>query len=366
MHGIISTALMTSCKINRCCSNRLGALAIGLLCLAGATPYAAGGDFPACNEKAGPCFEPNDTPGCEIPKCCNLVCDIDPICCVVIWDETCADIAQSQCPACPGTGSCFEPNDTPSCQDTACCELVCSIDSFCCAVVWDQICADEALVVCGNEPCTLTCPDGATPEPDGCGENTNAGCLQDPAKFTPITCGQTVCGTAWATGNRDTDWYELTVTERQLITWAVSSEFPSAMLIIAGDCEFGLQIVAEAYGANCVPASAQLCLDPGTYFLFVAPGTEAAPIFDGIPCEDDKNKEPGFFGNDYVATVQCDSCISDCPADLNDDGAVGAADLLALLASWGPCKGCAADLDDNGSVGASDLLALLASWGPCP
>ncbi len=55
-------------------------------------------------------------------------------------------------------------------------------------------------------------------------------------------------------------------------------------------------------------------------------------------------------------------------ADLNGDDAVGVADLLGLLASWGPCaKGCClADLDLDGTVGASDVLALLASWGPCP
>ena len=272
MHGIVSTALMMICEINQRYPNRAITVASGLLCLLGAAPFAAGGDFPSCNEKAGPCFEPNDTPGCEIPECCNLVCDVDPFCCVVIWEQACADTAQALCPDCPGTGSCFEANDTPGCQDTVCCEIVCSIDSFCCANVWDQICADEALIVCGTEPCKLTCPDGATSEPDACGENTNAGCLQNPAQFTPITCGETVCGTAWATGNRDTDWYELTVAQPQLITWTVSSEFPSTMLIIAGDCEFGFQIVAEAYAVNCAPASAQLCVEPGTYFLFVAPG----------------------------------------------------------------------------------------------
>ena len=55
-------------------------------------------------------------------------------------------------------------------------------------------------------------------------------------------------------------------------------------------------------------------------------------------------------------------------ADLNADGAVGVADLLGLLASWGPCaKGCClADLDIDDNVGVSDLLALLANWGPCP
>ena len=60
-----------------------------------------------------------------------------------------------------------------------------------------------------------------------------------------------------------------------------------------------------------------------------------------------------------VTTLNCSSF-----ADLTDDCIVGAADLLALLAAWGPCKGCLADFDQNGDVGASDLLALLAAWGP--
>ena len=52
--------------------------------------------------------------------------------------------------------------------------------------------------------------------------------------------------------------------------------------------------------------------------------------------------------------------------DLNGDGTVGAADLLILLASWGPCddcNDCPADLDGNCTVGAIDLLILLVNWG---
>ena len=53
--------------------------------------------------------------------------------------------------------------------------------------------------------------------------------------------------------------------------------------------------------------------------------------------------------------------------DLNGDGSVGAADLLILLANWGPCADppttCPVDLDGNGVVGAADLLLLLANWG---
>ncbi len=55
-----------------------------------------------------------------------------------------------------------------------------------------------------------------------------------------------------------------------------------------------------------------------------------------------------------------------CPHDLDADGNVGVTDLLALLASWGPCKDCPADFDENDNVGVSDLLTLLANWGPCP
>ena len=60
----------------------------------------------------------------------------------------------------------------------------------------------------------------------------------------------------------------------------------------------------------------------------------------------------------------------DCPGvfgDLNGDGIVGVADLLILLASWGPCPPepdpCPADLDGDGTVGIADLLLLIANWG---
>ena len=55
--------------------------------------------------------------------------------------------------------------------------------------------------------------------------------------------------------------------------------------------------------------------------------------------------------------------------DLNCDGSITAADLLALLSNWGSCGeckefgGCPADLDLDCAVGASDLLILLSNWG---
>jgi hypothetical protein len=53
-----------------------------------------------------------------------------------------------------------------------------------------------------------------------------------------------------------------------------------------------------------------------------------------------------------------------CPADLDESGDVGAADLSILLAAWGT-KSSNADLNDDGSVGAADLSLLLVAWGVC-
>ena len=55
--------------------------------------------------------------------------------------------------------------------------------------------------------------------------------------------------------------------------------------------------------------------------------------------------------------------------DLDCDGFITVVDLLALLASWGPCNdcelpnGCPADLDLDCTVGVKDLLILLGNWG---
>ncbi len=57
-----------------------------------------------------------------------------------------------------------------------------------------------------------------------------------------------------------------------------------------------------------------------------------------------------------------------CPGDLDQDGAVGAIDLQALLDAWGACPqpcppSCIADLDADCDVDVVDLLTLLDNWG---
>jgi hypothetical protein len=88
-----------------------------------------------------------------------------------------------------------------------------------------------------------------------------------------------------------------------------------------------------------------------TYRVYPADAPQATAIVVAPPSASDAN------GN-----LVPDACEGRA-ADLDGDGAVGAADLAILLGQWGACAGCAADLDGDGMVGASDLAQLLGDWG---
>ncbi|MCA9290616.1 MAG: VCBS repeat-containing protein, partial [Phycisphaerales bacterium] len=340
---------------------------------------AAAGDPPPppdeCTKDAGPCDEPNGSPGCDNLECCAIVCDFDAFCCDVEWDETCVEGWANLCeppPVCPSPGSCFEAHDNPGCDDPACCELICIIDPLCCDVdaVWDSVCAAEAQRLCTQDACEVVCPPGAVLEAfDECEERFNEGCSAGAVPMlTPIACGDTVCALI-NTGPRDTDWYELELVEPATVTWTVTSEFPSQVFVVQGDCDVRFGIIGQAYGGACTPASVTLNLDPGIYGLYVATGTPVRKYIRGVPCPPDKKKgeepAPQAYGRVYVAAIGCEAPNA-CPADLSGDGTVGPPDLAALLAAWGAGAGSPADLDGNGTVGPPDLAILLASWGACP
>ena len=65
----------------------------------------------------------------------------------------------------------------------------------------------------------------------------------------------------------------------------------------------------------------------------------------------------------------------DCPADITHDNAVGVADLLSVIGTWGACPSpcpprCASDISPistgDCAVNVADLLMVISSWGPCP
>ena len=143
---------------------------------------------PLCGDpNAGSCFQPNGTPVCDNAACCEAVCTVDPDCCEVAWDQACAYLAFTVCGSCgdQGSGDCFEANGTPGCEDAACCEIVCAARPECCNDQWDQACVNFANIVCGTcgEPDSGSCfEDNGTP---GCDDPA---CCVQVCEVDPICC----------------------------------------------------------------------------------------------------------------------------------------------------------------------------------
>jgi hypothetical protein len=66
-----------------------------------------------------------------------------------------AAMAFAQCGD-PTAGTCCAPHSGLGCADANCCKTVCNVDPFCCDVGWDEYCAGGASVLCADcEPTTV-------------------------------------------------------------------------------------------------------------------------------------------------------------------------------------------------------------------
>jgi hypothetical protein len=104
--------------------------------------------------------------------------------------------------------------------------------------------------------------------------------------------------------------------------------------------------------------------DTGNYHL-----TADSPLIDsGDPRFEALRNETDIDGEARIVGAAVDIGADEflLSGDIDADGVVGIADLLALLSAWGACPeqpaDCAADLDGNGEVNVEDLLELLMNW----
>lgn len=177
-----------------------------------------------------------------------------------------------------------------------CDDVLCNFFNDCCPGLCES-CPEQPSCICQAE-----CPPGATPEGEPCGADTNGGCNANPSHppMTPITCGQTICGTLWAdNGSRDTDWYRLDLSGHSQaveVTFTVQADVDVIASIAEEGCPPAL--IAQELGCD---VSMTLCLPPGVYSLVVVP-----TVVNGLPCSQ------GPFN--YVAQVTCVTgvCPSQC------------------------------------------------------
>jgi hypothetical protein len=88
----------------------------------------------------------------ECGFCEATICDADPYCCDVQWDDACVDAVATQCGL--GCGCGHDVCDTGGALDSACstcASAVCAVDPYCCAVEWDDICVDAVAGACDRD-----------------------------------------------------------------------------------------------------------------------------------------------------------------------------------------------------------------------
>jgi subtilisin-like proprotein convertase family protein len=130
------------------------------------------------------------------------------------------------------------------------------------------------------------CPIGGVAEAENCGDDNNGGCNMVTPTFEPITPGVPVCGTGWADGSRDTDWYEFTIAQTSTVTFTVNSDFPGASAILDASQGCGLLAIVDfqTTDVTCATTVSTATLCAGTYIAFVAPS-----VFSGFPCGSGNN-----------------------------------------------------------------------------
>jgi len=174
-------------------------------------------------------------------------------------------------------------------------------------------------------PCDITCDRCATPENEpNCGlpvDTSNVGC-NNPANplFTPLTCGDTFCGTGANNGDiRDTDWYKLVLGVGTTVTWTVAAEFQAVVGVIEtggvdrcpGNPFF--RVSMSAVLAPCTSGSVSGFLPAGTWYLVVTPDWA-----DLVPCGAEYNAELTCGG---PAPEAC--CMDDGSCQIVPDGECG-------------------------------------------
>jgi hypothetical protein len=324
-------------------------------------------------DAAPDCCKPALALGCQDDRCCEAVCAIFPGCCSLgAWSAGCAYLATQICDICPppcgeGKGDCYIANGSAGCEDPSCCEIVCAMNPGCCVNNWTQTCANLAMQHCSQATCA-----------GSCGGQAPGGCFCDDACFSSADCCDDICEHCpELAGCAPPPPVPGTCTINSGLCCTANGT-PGCLnwiccgIVCAADpscCGQGGGVWDEC----CASLANQLCVgqisEPppfeGSCAGFCSDGGWLCWCDEGCcsfgDCCPDKHQYCGGCVPQWFGV-----CAPN-PVDLNGDGVVDVFDLLDLLAQWGECEPscrewCPADFDDSGAVDVFDLLELLANW----
>ncbi|MHC5115312.1 MAG: hypothetical protein ACYTGP_12895 [Planctomycetota bacterium] len=182
-------------------------------------------------------------------------------------------------------------------------------------------CVMSLAVLAGAGP---VCDGTETPEgepvcADGYVDSFNGGLNSDPPTYSPIVCGESVCGETGnfmvdGVQNRDTDWYFLALAENTEVTWTVTAAgFAHAIttvdLSVPGGAVVGQFLVSTA-GETLTVSN---CLGPGAWALFVSTAG-----FSGVPCGSAYQAEVTCAPCSAPGTGACCLCTGECVDDVEE------------------------------------------------
>jgi hypothetical protein len=181
---------------------------------------------------------------------------------------------------------------------------------------------DYALYVHECIPCDVPCPPGALVEGeptcyDNYYDSYNAGCNSTPPSFSNLPCSDegatyTVCGTygVYFYGGityRDTDWYQIVLTDPATITWCATGDYDTLVGVIDGNAGCPATAFYDYnFDLGCVTTCVTNNLSAGTWWLFVStPGWDTTWVcggkynatLTGFACPPDLAIEPTSWGN---------------------------------------------------------------------
>lgn len=101
------------------------------------------------------------------------------------------------------------------------------------------------------------------------------------------------------------------------------------------------------------------------------PPLESWTVLLSGDCNDgNANIHPNAAGTGEGIDNNCNGIIdpaeeapNTCPEDVNDDGTISVADVLAVLSEFGCLSSCTVDVNEDGNVNVTDVLQLLSAFG---
>jgi hypothetical protein len=117
---------------------------------------------------------------------------------------------------------------------------------------------------------------------------------------------------------------------------------------------------APESGGVSVNGNSLTLQESGSTYVLDIPSTGAWLNLD-VSFED----EPAcsfFLGNAVFGPSSC-YVVQGCPTDLNGDGNITVADVLAILSEFGCSLNCSFDVDGDNAITVSDVLLILSTFG---